>query len=63
MYVKLQEYSLLIFWQVKLIEDEWFSFLKFIKLIHSAGLAIKIGSFKTTTPYFLTSKVDRRWMI
>ena len=50
MYVKLQEYSLFILWQVKLIEDEWFSFLKFIKLIHCAGSAVTISSFKTTTP-------------
>ena len=50
MNVKLQEYLLFIFWQVKLIEDEWFSSFKFIKLIHSAGLAVKISSFKTTTP-------------
>ena len=28
-YVNLQEYCLFIFWKVKLIEDEWFSFLKF----------------------------------
>ena len=36
---KVTRILLFILWQVKLIEDGWFSFLKFIKLIHSAGLA------------------------
>ena len=50
MYVKLQEYLLFIFWQLKLIEDVWFSFYKFITLILSARSAVKISFFKTTTP-------------
>ena len=35
---------------MKLIEDELFSFLKLITLIHSAGSAVKISSFKTIKP-------------
>ena len=50
MYVLLQEYLLFIIQRVKLIEDEWFSFLKLTKFIHSAGSAVKISSFKTTAP-------------
>ena len=48
-YVKLQGYCLFNFQQVKLIEDEWFSFLKFIKFIHSAWLATWLSK-KTPHP-------------
>ena len=54
-YVKLQEYCLFIFWQGKFIEDEWFTFLKFVKLIHSAGLASWLSK-KNTLPKVVTVK-------
>ena len=51
MYVKLKEYSLLIFGQVKLISNELFSFLKPYHILSIVlDQLLKISSSKTTTP-------------
>ena len=50
MYVKLQEYLLFIFWQVKLIEDEWFSSLKLIKSILPDQLLKSVPSWPQHPP-------------